>query len=560
MSAPNRRPERDRAERTILYVKYVDDSLGEQGATSAEGTTSGISLRVLARTEADGRTSVAASLYTRVHRMRASGKAFHYWKPEKLTSLARTKKGLVVLRNIDRRTGKSTTEHVFEDAVIRFWLIQMADRFQWWTRLMEQPRRLEGPELERVRDAAEEAIGDAGRHIGELPRMEDRFPLLKTCVGGPATTYLPFLDAPDYAQVAKNLFGVRAYRRPLAREVERVGIETANWFALFRGLVPVDWIIDAMAASGPAGPRTMTALERRGVRSILRATPQPVLRRILKEPATQAQRTLRDAAVGVAHRLGTTRDLSLLPEMIAARGQRRIRGSRDLEHLVLGLPQIERWNHPRNRAAEKTIQGEAAALREMEAYNQEVRLLPEGTAEAATWELWKDDGFRRRAAAFIEARRRELMAAHQRERLEREEARRAERIAREASRHQWAQETEALLDGAEAAPGLTVTVARDAATLARWGADMNNCIGGYARDLGLDVLAAVCDTDGKVRLNLQITESHGVEQILGKNNRDAVRELGDTAQQVVDGLAGLGLRFPRHALGMNGLRVLEAAR
>lgn len=58
-----------------------------------------------------------------------------------------------------------------------------------------------------------------------------------------------------------------------------------------------------------------------------------------------------------------------------------------------------------------------------------------------------------------------------------------------------------------------------------------------------------------MRLNLQITQSHGVEQILGKNNRDAVRELGEAAQQVVDGLVAMEVSFHSDALGMDGLRV-----
>ena len=554
----------ERIEHTLLYIKYVDDALAEHGATDINGVPSGISLRILARREADGRTSVAASLYRRVHRMRASGKAFHYWTPEKLTSMARTKKDLVVLRDIDRRTGKSTTHHVFSETMVQSWIYGMAGDLQRWMNRNPQARHLEGPEPEGITDAVETAIAAIREHIGELPSWNDRFPLLETELVT-AYAYLPYLDAYDHAQVAKNLFGVRAYRRPLAREVERLDINTLTWFALFRGLVPVDWLIDAMSATRAAGDRSrvrelsLTSLQRRGIRSILRRTPQPVLRRILKEPVHQARRTLADAADCTAHRLAITRELDLLPEIIAARGQRRIRGSRDLEHLIRDLPQIERWHDPRARRAERTMQEEIYSLREMEDYNRQLQLLPEGTAQAATWDLWKDEAFRQRALALIEDRRRELMAARQREALEREEARRLERIQQQAHRHQWAKETAALLDGQEVAPGLTLVVARDAETLSRWGAMLNNCIGGYARELGLDVFAAVCEADGRVRLNLQITDGHGVEQILGKNNRDVVRELKGAAQQVVDGLVALGISFHPDALGMRELRLPQRA-
>jgi hypothetical protein len=553
----------ERTEHVLLFIKYVDDALAEQGVASVQGATSGMSLRILARTLPDGRTSVAVSLYSRVHRMRASGKASHYWTSEKLTSMARTKKDLVVLRKIDRRTGKSTTRHVFSETAVESWIHGLSWTLHSWMRSNPQARRLEGPEPEGVGNAVDQAITAIREHIGELPNWNDRFPLLKDNRLDllPAPAYLPYLDAHDHAQVAKNLFGVRAYRRPLVREVERLDISIVSWFALFRGLVPVDWLIDAMrnmktaGGSSLMGQSWLTSLQQRGIRSILRRTPQPVLRRILKEPVHQARRTLADAADCTAHRLAVTRDLDLLPEIIAARGQRRVRGSRDLEHLVRDLPAIERWHDPRGRTAQRVIQAEIYALQEMEHYNREIRLLPEGTAQVADWDLWKDEAFRVQALGLIEDRRRELMAARDRERYEREEARRLERITRQAQRHQWALQTAALLDGREAAPGLSLVVARDAETLSRWGAMLNNCIGGYAGELELDVFAAVCEADGRVRLNLQITQSHGVEQILGKNNRDAVRELGEAAQQVVDGLGAMEVCFHSKALGMDGLRL-----
>ncbi|MEV0443485.1 hypothetical protein AB0I84_13095 [Streptomyces spectabilis] len=109
-----------------------------------------------------------------------------------------------------------------------------------------------------------------------------------------------------------------------------------------------------------------------------------------------------------------------------------VRGSRDLEHLVRDLPAIERWHDLRGRAAQRVISREIHAFREMEHYNREIRLLPEGTAQVADWNLWKDEAFRVQALGLIEDRRRELMAARDRDRYEREEARRLERIAKQA--------------------------------------------------------------------------------------------------------------------------------
>ncbi|MFJ2778178.1 hypothetical protein [Kitasatospora sp. NPDC087315] len=251
----------ERTERTLLYIKYVDDALAEQGVAAVEGAISGMSLRILARALPDGRTSVAVSLYRRVHRMRASGKAFHYWTSEKLTSMTRTKKDLVVLREIDRRKGKSTTHHVFSETEVEPWIRRLSGTLQSWIRSNPQARQLEGPEPAGVGNAMDQAIAAIREHIGELPDWNDRFPLLEDYrMYPPASDYMPYLDAHDHAQVAKNLFGVRTYRRPLAREVQRLDISTLSWFALFRGLVPVDWLIDAMrtmicGSSSPGMPR-----------------------------------------------------------------------------------------------------------------------------------------------------------------------------------------------------------------------------------------------------------------------------------------------------------------
>lgn len=88
---------------------------------------------------------------------------------------------------------------------------------------------------------------------------------------------------------------------------------------------------------------------------------------------------------------------------------------------------------------------------------------------------------------------------------------------------------------------------------------MNNCIGTYGRVLGLDVLAAVIDQRGVLRLNIQIHAEGGVQQLLGKHNRDAVDELGDDAQGVVDALSAPGVEFDQRPLGCAGLRLPQGA-
>lgn len=367
---------------------------------------------------------------------------------------------------------------------------------------------------------------------------------------------MPFLDAGDYARVAKNLFGVRSYRRPLAREVERLDPATLAWFSLFRGLVSIDWIIDALRAQdADASPQLPSAMHQRTIRKILTCLPPSVLRRILAEDLRQVQMALSDAARMVSNRSSTVRDLRLLPGVVSARGQKRVRGSRDVERLILDLPESVTFHNPRSRAAALAVMREEDARREMDDYNEAARLAPAGDLPEATWQLWRGDHhFRDMARAAIETQRRARMDARRREQAERDEARHQDRIAKQAQRHQWAVDTTARIDGARLAEGLTVRVATDAATLAAWGAEMNNCIGMYAESLELDVLAAVVDADGRVRLNLQITHTDGLAQILGKNNRNAADVLGVVlARDVVEGLTGLGVPLSDWTLGAAGL-------
>lgn len=559
-----------RTEETLLYLKYVDDELAKE--PNLAGRSTGISLRVLARTMPDGRRSVAASIYERVHRTRASGKSFHYWQLTVTRSMSLTKQGLIVMRNFSKSTGVMNSSHVWAEDQGPEWLVQFCYHFfAYPMRSMvreRQPRALEGPELGDTSaplEALIEAAADAAaRHMGEFPTFEERFPLFPTTGYRSGAVYLAHLDAHDLSQVAKNLFGAKNYRRPLVGEIQRLDNRSIMWFLQFRGLVPIEWIIDAMRETEPRSRRMLTRgpsnLQYRQIRAILRRTPAPVLARILKESRMQAERTLIDAANAVGHVRGQLRNLDQLPGLIQARGQRRVRDARDLEHLVRSLPEIEQWTNARGRATEKVLAEEATALQELERFNQQVPHLPaELDVQEATWEQWKDDAFRQRCLGLLEVHRRAIMTDRQRAYAEQEEQRRLARIARNTERAAWATQTTQLLDGLEVAPEMVLKVASDGETLARWGASMNNCIGGYARELGLDVLAAVVEKKtGVIRLNLQIRADDGVVQFLGKNNRDAVRSLPvAVAQQIVDAITDTGVPFDKHAIGMSGLRARE---
>lgn len=580
--------------RVLLHLKYVSDELAahvDQTDGQRDPVPTGASLLVQAHTLTDGRTAVTGSVTQRFHARRASGKVYRRWAPQSSLSIRRTKQDLIIARRFDPTKHRVFPTHIFEAAQVNREITYLYERFVHGLRMISiaqsdldvtgmlrclegsvsqlnlqrrRPWRFELPtETEtQMTTVAEQAT----EHIGEITSFASRFPLLAEHAygyGRRADVYMPWLDAQDTAQVAKNLFGVTRYRKPLAKEIQRLGAgEHLSYFRLFRGLVPVDWIIEAMGRFEAHQGRYlhMTAQERTSLRAILRATPQPVLRRILMEPVTQSYRVLLDAARAVSTHAMRQRDLTALPELIAARGQKRIRSSRDLEHIVTAIPMDPRphlRSIVRSAATVNVLAGEKHELTMMDLYNETIKAIEGEAHPIADWTMWRNPQFRNRAATLIETHQRALMDAREREYHERQEQQRLERLEREQARARWAADLSARLHGLTIHTGenrLRIAVASDATTLSQWGQLMNNCIGNYARDLGLDVFTAVLDADGDVVLNVQITQQQGITQFLGKNNTNAVRALGTVrAQAALDAFLALGVRAEKYALGTDGL-------
>ncbi|MFJ2419290.1 PcfJ domain-containing protein [Streptomyces brevispora] len=570
--------------RVLLHVKFLNDRI----EPTVEGVRTGASFRVVARTAPDGRVTVSGSVWHRVHRMRASGKVFSYWQTVRAFSLLRTKAGLVVLRGLEHAKRKNSTQHLFAGGerqlaqllhVLGHQTLLDPMRPHAWDPLQDV-RVVEGPVVEdhgwsgiqaQMSLILQDLQSEALRLIGGLPVANERFPLLKEvtpCKVG-HSGLMHFLDAEDYKTVAGNVFGKSRYRKPLAREIQRLvesmrtrpnwhqshDMSVLNWFRLFRGLVPIDWIIVSMRRTETNRCIALKPAELVQARALFRRVPQPVLGRILAQPVAQSIRIIRDIAQALGNAHMQLRDVDLLPDLIKARGQRRIRGAQDLETLVRSMP--EKWVQSRSLARSNqaigTVINEVNALREMHSYNEQIARLEDRDLPIATWELWKDPAFREDADKFLVEYRRELMTAEQREREARAERNRQDRLAREQNRAAWAADITSKLDGMHIGEHRLV-VARDADTLARWGSQLHNCIAGYAHLLGLDVFAAVVDGSGRVRLNIEINHEIGVVQFLGTNNRDAAKELErDSAQLVLDAITGIGIPVYEHALGLQQL-------
>ncbi|MGW6602270.1 PcfJ domain-containing protein [Streptomyces sp. NPDC055036] len=574
----------DNSDRVLLHVKLLNDEI----EPTVEGIRTGTSLRVVAHTAPDGRVIVWGSVWHRVHRMRASGKVFKHWQTVKAFSLLRTKADLVVLRVLEKASRKYRTQHLFADGEhqlaqvlhelgIQALLDPMRHR-EWDDALDQDVRVVEGPAFwvagqrgiqARMSLILQDLRSEALRLIGDLPVAGERFPLLKEVspyrLGHSGQMH--FLDAEDYKTVAMNAFGKTRYRKPLAREIQRLteasrlphdshDMSVLNWFRLFRGLVPIDWIIESMRRTETNQRIILTSADLVQARALFRRVPQPILARILAEPVTPSVRIVRDTVRDLGNVHVQLRDLDLLPELIKARGQRHIRGLRDLETLVRSIPEtrVESRSAARSNQAVTTLIDEGNALREMQSYNEHIARLPGRTLPVATWELWKNPDFRQAADEFLVQNRGALMTAERRRREEQAQRYRQEMMSREKERAAWATDVTEKLDGMHVGE-FQLVVARDADTLARWGSHLNNCIAGYAHMLGLDVFVAVIGAaDSRVRLNVEINRETGIMQFLGANNRDAVKELENaSAQLVLDAITDNGIPVHEHALGVKQL-------
>lgn len=585
-----------RTEHIALFIKQVDESLAQKlredpsymAIEAMNGVVTGTSLRLVLREAPDGRRSVALSMTNRIHRRRASGKLFHYWFTENASSLAWTKAGQVIARNFGR--GVTTrTEHVFDTAAAHLQLRHPLNQFIQMR--ADLARRHEGvgslrtledtvgvEDEENHRDIATKITHEISTIVdsfmGQMPSFEEHYPMIAQYQKEAASPSLlnqlrreksSFRKAQNWAEVAKNAFGKTRYRRPLVGLIQ-ASPETIEWFRLFRGLVPIEWIIDAMRRYEKAktagetesftGWRSYRHISpspvyiREGVRLVLRACPKEVLARILKEEATTAQRTLLDAAKYMLAPNGVRmRDHALFAQLLAAKGQRSLRGSRDVEGVLREMPYLEQ-SRDRHAATAQVLAEEIQTMRELNGYNRQMRQL--GQPEM-TREQWADPQTRAQARIFLEEHRRELPDARERAYLEEQEARRRW-IQREAERAAWAEAKTEALDGA-VVKGHRVTVASTSKQLSLWGAELDNCIGGYSENIGLDLLIAVHDPEGKLVLNIEINQRAGIRQFLAYKNRDALRYVSrNVAKALLALFAENEIVADAHCLGLSGLR------
>lgn len=583
---------------TLAHVKLIDHQKLDLGRrNSIGGEIAGISLRVSLTTDRHGRPGATVVMSHKIGRMRASGKGFEYWKNQSSVSIKRTADDLVVARVFhETNANKHRTSHIFLGTDLMHVLFHIintgADEIDRISDHNDDLRdHLMNENVQIVLDTGfEDYIADGGSrasrsrlntfllegimaHLGELPSWDERFPMLRSDSKQSVrrtrpADYLMFLDAQDPSDVARRLFGKRAYIKPLGRAVagalEVNEISMLRWFSLYRGLVPIEAIVSAIESEVAAVdmssrmrdfnrsmqlPKSSTL---RNVRALLRRLPAPVLRRLLSEPYSDSLRSLGDAGASIGDALITMRDINLIGELVTLRGQKNLRGARDVEDLIRRAPQVDA--HAYARGKKPVLVKEEEQYQQMSHYNNQMQLVGR---RRVTWQDWKDPEFQKNAEIELTAMRNQVRAARDREYARQQEERRQQQLIINAERHQWA-----LAKAGEIAAltieGYDVVVASDPEELSRWGATMKNCIGdsmmGYKAALELDIFVAISEkSSGQMMVNMHITQE-GIQQMLGKRNRDLDEVLDSaTAQRMVDAFTAIDIRSSRRTLGLRNL-------
>lgn len=459
-----------------------------------------------------------ASLSQEIRSLSKTGKRVTRWRNKSTTSYRRTASGLVVAVRFEPAKRMHISRHL------------------WASEDGEFTARPDGFHAVGV-----ESMEPFMQVVGQVPSFEERFPMadqigLDTMHGGVTEPWFVarhFLDAQNFAEVARSMYGARSYRKPLGRAIDGAHSLAHRALLPFRGLVPVDWIIDAYRAidGHPVRCAPTSQEEFDAFRLTLRAFSLADRRRFLREIGERDEGALyamRDisyenpAAIrdGMKGRdLGRARSLGEAHEKMSrvARAARRDGFRTETEKAVA--------RKEKGRAVAQRMERE---IRERGEYE---RLIGR-TLTDAEWEASAEDRARRadEMAAIREADRRRRMTEEQRaaEQRARERERRAaeERRRRQeeyerlrADEIAWHREVAAKLHGLSR-DGMRFEIAEESATLDRWSDEMNHCIDSYDHLVRTEVLGGIYrESDGKLMLNFAANMNEGVYQCLGNVNR-----------------------------------------
>lgn len=531
-------------------------------------------ISILLRTYADGRKAVFITIRNQSTGVRASGKRYVTFDNGSLQSFTTSKHGYIIHRTITNAANSASQRQVLSsliykreaastEALSQTNTVRVFDKIsgileQWKRKVMYQ----HGADIKAItNDEINELARRITAFLGDTKTYSELYPMLRLKPEQPGTNSslarLPYLHAQNFAEVARNAFGKTRYRKPLGAQVARSNSDVVAFYRLFRGLVPIDWIIDAMRAT-PDG-EYLRSEPNRGhydkIRKILTKLPQEVLARLLKQPIQQLSRSLSDCALSI-NAYGGIRDLGELGTLVAARGQRNIRDSRDVETLVRILPIVPIVD----QAKIEGMQARRSAMAKEQALNRARKILnadrvAQGLPEL-TWEEW-------RKPEVHEALMDEVTLAE----VNAEERYYADQRKQKAEENvlatQWLQDIKPRIDGAvlpgptEEAPAYRIKAAASHTELALWGAALNHCIGEgyYAQLLDIDLLLGLYDTSSnKLISTAHVKMEHGLTQIFAKHNTDIAKVMGvDNATHMIKQLIELGISVNKNTWGIAGV-------
>lgn len=459
-----------------------------------------------------------ASFSQEIHSLSKTGKRVTRWRNVSTTSYRRTSSDLVVAVRFEPAKRMHVSRHL------------------WASEDGEFTIRPDGFHAVGV-----ESMEPFMQVVGQAPSFEERFPMadqigLDTMHGELSEPWFVarhFLDAQNFAEAARSMYGAKNYRKPLGRALDGANSLAHRALLPFRGLVPVDWIIDAYRAlDGGSVRHTPTSQEQfDSFRLTLRAFSLADRRRFLREIGERDEGALcamrdisyeKPAAIraGLKGRdLGRARSLGEAHEKMSrvARAARRDGFRTETEKTVA-----------RREKGRAVAQRMAREIRERSEYE---RLIGR-TLTDVEWEASAEDRARRadEMAAIREADRRRRMTEEQRAAEQR--AREREERAAEARRRQqeeyerkraeeliWHREVTPKLDGLSR-DGMRFEIAEEPATLDRWSDEMDHCIDSYDHLISTEVIGGIYrESDGKLMLNFAANKGEGVYQCLGNLNR-----------------------------------------
>lgn len=434
------------------------------------------------------------------------GKRYDFAKTRSSRSYKRTKDGLVLSLEYDPISKRINSTHLFSE---------------------NEPRM-----LRRIYNA--EALREV---IGQLPVFSERYPLADG-TGASARflntyaqqlsrrTQSAFLDAQDYAQVVKGLYGKRNYRKPLVNLIQQAPAQLTDLLTVFRSLVPIDWIVEAYRTQiGHDGQRSHIEIfddrEHAILRKVLRELSLPVRKRLLNEIVSQeyTTRLIKDT---VYRFVG---EPELFDKVMAQGDLSRVRSFHDLHQVFIArLAGIEDSGYltPTQKLGRRRSAAQQRARHRVVQGQMFMRHRQNGDADMS-WGQWMADAQRREAE--IERIRAEDYERQQAERLQRLR----ERDAEKAADLDWVPEISPQIDGrrieTQHTSTLTLQIAKDRAQLIQWSETMENCIRDYHSRIGEILLLGVTNSEGDMIANAEIHRSQGIVQMLGRYNNTLRPEL-----------------------------------